>query len=132
MSINRGDKVVAIAQIVYGEALIPSGTVGTVSDYDEANLAGGHFEVYWVNGETTPARLNVNTVELVESTSINLSDEDLQALHDRIANEGFSYCFLCYSHFNEIADKQFHRLRKEYIASHKALEKYLKYGEFAE
>lgn len=132
MPINRGDKVVAISQIVYGEALIPIGTVGIVSDYDEANLAGGHFEVYWVNDETTPARLSINTVKLVEATTIDLSDEELEAFHERIDNEGFDYYLIYKTSFHEIADKQFHRLRKEYIAARKTLEKYLKYGEFEE
>ena len=39
---------------------------------------------------------------------------------DCVENEGFHYCFVNYSAFEEIKDEEFHRLRKDYLdAAHK-------------
>ena len=39
--------------------------------------------------------------------------------------EGFDYCFRFYSHFAEVEDTEFHRLRAEYTAAADALEGYV-------
>jgi hypothetical protein len=48
-----------------------------------------------------------------------------QFLQDLIENEGFSYCFTDYSNFPAIKDKEFHRLREQYIRAHEELEYYI-------
>ncbi len=40
-------------------------------------------------------------------------------------NEGFDYCFMSYSDFEEIEDEEFHKLRKNYCDSQKKLEEYI-------
>lgn len=51
---------------------------------------------------------------------------DLSEVKYRIEEEGFDYCFRCYSNFDEIEDPEFHRLRILYLEAAKALEKYVK------
>lgn len=43
----------------------------------------------------------------------------------RMNNEGFDYCFLNYSSFREIEDKEFHRIRTEYVEASYALRNYI-------
>lgn len=50
-------------------------------------------------------------------------------LYYTIENESFEYVFIYYSDFTEIQDPEFHRLRKEYAAAHKALESYIEPSE---
>ncbi len=44
---------------------------------------------------------------------------------DRVEYEGFDYCFISYSSFEDVEDEKFHKLRKAYIKAHAALEDYL-------
>ncbi len=39
--------------------------------------------------------------------------------------EGFDYCFMHYSNWEEIKDKEFHRLRINYIEAAKKLRQYI-------
>ena len=50
---------------------------------------------------------------------------DLEKLHQCIEKEGFHYCFMYYSEFNEIDDKEFHELRAEYKEVTNQLSAYL-------
>ena len=52
--------------------------------------------------------------------------EDVENVSQRINQEGFDYCFIHYSRFDEIQDKKFHKLRKRYIKAKEELENYLK------
>jgi hypothetical protein len=47
-----------------------------------------------------------------------------------IDNEGFDYGLRSYSSFPEVKDKEFHRLRQEYIDAAKAIEKYVGWDEW--
>jgi hypothetical protein len=40
--------------------------------------------------------------------------------------EGMDYCFQSYSHWDEIKDEKFHRLRNAYLDAAEALERYVK------
>lgn len=53
----------------------------------------------------------------------NLDDEleDYEMLKYRMKEEGMSYCFKHYSTFPEIEDKEFHKLRKQFIKLHDKL-----------
>ena len=51
--------------------------------------------------------------------------EDFADLRSRMNQEGFHYCFKHYSSFKEIDDKEFHKLRKEYLSAAEKLEKYV-------
>lgn len=44
----------------------------------------------------------------------------------KMRDEGFHYCFLHYSNWEDIEDEEFHRLRALYIDSAKRLEEYIK------
>ena len=46
--------------------------------------------------------------------------------------EGFDYCFRFYSHFEEVEDPEFHRLRAEYTAAANALEEYVQAQVYSE
>jgi hypothetical protein len=52
--------------------------------------------------------------------------ESFKIVKYRINEEGFHYCFESYSSFDEIEDKQFHHLRKQYLEASKELETYIK------
>ena len=52
-------------------------------------------------------------------------EETLEYVAECIDCEGFDYCFINYSHFHEVKDVEFHRLREEYIAAHDALKAYM-------
>ena len=51
--------------------------------------------------------------------------EDFADLRSRMNQEGFHYCFVGYSHFKEIKDEEFHRLRENYLKAAKELGIYL-------
>ena len=51
--------------------------------------------------------------------------EDWEYVKSKMENEGFHYCFIYYSRFEEIKDDKFHELRKTYIESAKLLEQYI-------
>lgn len=49
----------------------------------------------------------------------------LQYVRDCVENEAFDYAFVDYSHFEEVKDEEFHRLRQAYLEARKALAAYL-------
>jgi hypothetical protein len=51
--------------------------------------------------------------------------ENWENVQYRMDAEGFHYCFEGYSHFEEIQDPEFHRLRIAYLDAAKALENYV-------
>lgn len=51
--------------------------------------------------------------------------KDLELVVGKIGSEGFNYCFMDYSNFKEVKDKDFHKLRKEYISAVEKLTNYL-------
>ena len=51
--------------------------------------------------------------------------ENFEFVRAKMRDEGFHYCFEHYSSFEEIQDERFHELRKSYLASAEALEKYV-------
>lgn len=53
------------------------------------------------------------------------SPKDIEMLQYRMENEGFDYCFRCYSRFDEIDDEKFHKLRKQYCEIADELEEYV-------
>ncbi len=54
-----------------------------------------------------------------------MNAKNKQRILDTIENEGFDYCFINYSNFEDIKDKEFHRLRQAYLDDHKALADYI-------
>lgn len=54
-----------------------------------------------------------------------MNGQDRRRVRDTVENEGFDYCFVDYSDFDEIQDDEFHRLRKAYVDARKALEDYI-------
>lgn len=52
-------------------------------------------------------------------------NEDWLYLKSKMDNEGFHYCFVHYSRFEEIKDKKFHELKNLYINTAKELEDYI-------
>lgn len=53
------------------------------------------------------------------------TEEDWDYVKSKMKNEGFHYCFVNYSHFEEIKDPKFHRLREDFIDASNNLEKYI-------
>jgi len=51
--------------------------------------------------------------------------ENIEALQYRMKEEGFHYCFVHYSRFEEIKDEKFHQLRLKYLEAAKNLEEYI-------
>ena len=50
---------------------------------------------------------------------------EMRYVRSTINNEGFDYCFRCYSNFEDIKDEKFHELRKAYLKAAKELEKHV-------
>ena len=59
----------------------------------------------------------------------NMTGIEMKEVCDRIDNEGFHYCFLDYSDFEEIKDKTFHKLRLQYRRAAKEFAEYIGYGD---
>jgi len=51
--------------------------------------------------------------------------ESFESVKYRIKAEGMDYCFKHYSNFEEIEDKEFHKLRKAYIKASENIEEYV-------
>lgn len=77
--------------------------------------------------------------ESEDGYSIDLSGMDIpenlfKYVKNKMQNEGFHYCFTGYSDWKEIKDKEFHKLKAEYLESAKRLEEYIekqaKFGSF--
>lgn len=56
-----------------------------------------------------------------------MKKKDKEFVNQCIGYEGFDYCFIDYSDFEQIKDEKFHELRKAYIQAHDDLIKYLGY-----
>ena len=51
--------------------------------------------------------------------------KDARNVCDTVENEGFDYAFRHYSHFPEIKDEEFHKLRAAYVQAAKDLADYI-------
>ena len=51
--------------------------------------------------------------------------ENWQRVQYRMDEEGFDYCFESYSHWGEIPDEEFHRLRLEFLRTMNELRNYI-------
>jgi hypothetical protein len=51
--------------------------------------------------------------------------ENWQAVSYRMDNEGIDYCFESYSHWDEIKDEEFHRLRLGFLQYMKEIREYI-------
>ena len=58
-----------------------------------------------------------------------MTEEEKGYVVSKINNEGFDYTFIHYSHFKDIKDDKFHKLRRAYIKAMKDLSKYLRLEE---
>lgn len=54
-----------------------------------------------------------------------MKSKDIVYIHSVVENEGFDYAFRHYSSFEEVEDKEFHRLLCEYLDSSEELIEYL-------
>lgn len=52
-------------------------------------------------------------------------DLSFEYVKQRMEQEGFDYCFINYSNFEEVKDDKFHELRKRYINAKNELESYI-------
>ena len=51
--------------------------------------------------------------------------ENWQSVQYRMEEEGFDYCFISYSDWDEIEDEEFHKLRKEFLSSMKNIKEFV-------
>lgn len=65
--------------------------------------------------------LGLSSLELDEEDDLEL----WESVQYRMDEEGFDYCFESYSHWDEIKDKEFHRLRLDFLRSMKELREYI-------
>ena len=54
-----------------------------------------------------------------------MTGSEVNDIQDRVEQEGFDYAFTHYSHFTEVKDEEFHRLRLAFLAARKALLEYI-------
>jgi hypothetical protein len=60
--------------------------------------------------------------------SLEQEEDDLEkweSVQYRMDEEGFDYCFESYSHWDEIKDEEFHRLRLEFLRTMSELREYI-------
>jgi len=60
--------------------------------------------------------------------SLEPEEDDLElweSVQYRMGEEGFDYCFESYSHWDEIKDEEFHRLRLEFLRTMNELRNYI-------
>lgn len=65
--------------------------------------------------------LGLSSLELDEEDDLEL----WESVQYRMDEEGFDYCFESYSHWDEIKDEEFHRLRKEFLRTMEELRNYI-------
>lgn len=53
-----------------------------------------------------------------------MKKKDREYIQATVENEGFDYAFRHYTHFEEVKDEEFHRLRQAYVAAAEALAEY--------
>jgi len=53
------------------------------------------------------------------------TSEDFQYIKAKMRDEGFHYCFKHFSSFEDINDKEFHKMRKKYLKWANKLEEYV-------
>jgi hypothetical protein len=70
-------------------------------------------------------RTNQDFQEPEPEPEIDEQEEEKRAVAIRMKQEGFDYCFRLYSDFEEIEDREFHKLREAYIDAANKLEKYV-------
>ena len=61
-------------------------------------------------------------------SSLVIKEDDLElweSVQYRMDEEGFDYCFESYSHWDEIKDEEFHRLRREFLKTMVELRDYI-------
>lgn len=61
-----------------------------------------------------------------------MTGKEFQYVNCTIDNEGFEYTFTGYSHFKEIKDPKFHKLRVAYLKAGQQLAQYLGDAETAD
>jgi hypothetical protein len=54
-----------------------------------------------------------------------MKPKGLDYIRETVNQEGFDYAFTGYSNFEEIKDKEFHRLREAYLKARKELAEYI-------
>jgi hypothetical protein len=54
-----------------------------------------------------------------------MNRKDADYLKAKIDSEGFDYCFVHYSSFNDIKDDKFHELRLKYLTAQRELRDYI-------
>ena len=54
-----------------------------------------------------------------------MKQQDKERVQNCIDNEGFDYAFRHYSSFEEVKDREFHKLRKAYVKAAAALAEYV-------
>ena len=54
-----------------------------------------------------------------------MEENDFTYLKSKMNQEGFHYCFMHYSSFEDIEDPEFHKLRLAYIEAAKQLNHYI-------
>lgn len=58
-----------------------------------------------------------------------MTGKEFQEVLNTIENEGFAYAFFGYSDFDEIKDKEFHKLRLAFVEAGHKLAEYVGYDE---
>lgn len=63
--------------------------------------------------------------EIAAKIDTQITFQNFERVKYRMDEEGFDYCFDGYSNWEEIKDKEFHRLRLQYLQSAKDLRNYI-------
>jgi hypothetical protein len=95
-------------------------------------LTTSYGRTYTIPNEHENARPTLNQLQnFLGLSSLDIVDEEetdlehWESVQYKMDDEGFEYCFDGYSHWDEIKDQEFHRLRKQYLNSVEELRNYI-------
>lgn len=93
----------------------------------KVSLMTSHGRAYNIPAEHPDARPSQSQIDKFLGTpgTVEVDLELWESCKYRIREEGIDYCFESYSHWEEIEDKEFHRLRKEFLRTMKELRNYI-------
>ena len=104
-----------------GVIFIMNGGKSITTSYGRTYTIPNEHENARPSDEQLRSFLGLSSLELEEEDDLEL----WESVQYRMDEEGFDYCFENYSHWDEIKDEEFHRLRLEFLKSMKELREYI-------
>lgn len=102
--------------------------IGNINGFKHGSILEIDDEVIIIDFNGVIIEFDSITGESLDSEyviSVIINNDRFENLQHKIVSEGFHYCFKSYSSWNDIEDKEFHKLRKKYLKAAELLEAYI-------